>query len=541
MSGGAAPKAGARAAPFAKAAGKGGAGKGKKAGGRKAAALKRLRSFLDAEEPQAVRWLVRAWEGQQASITYKELREAALGGALAQERLEEWQRGYARLVSEKLAPQWRKAMAAAAGEAQARFPRFLYDPGAGAAQAYVERHGAGLVAGLASEQRDALRAMVAQASRHGGMPADSLARLMRPVVGLTRPQAAANLNYYNARLESIREANPRMGQEAAEAKAREAAAIYAGRQHRYRAMNIARTELAAAYNEGAYGAMKDAQSKGYVGDCRKTWLTADDERTCASCGALDGAGANMDAPFGGGQMLPPAHPSCRCAVAYEEVAPPAAPAEPLGPMEPLGPLEPDEADVKSAEENHDILTSALASGKVGDMDGYTVIDSIKDVDFNDSNAVRIEIEEFCAKFKDAEVEHALILTKSGKAFELTGTVGAVNPEVIGLEELEGSIGAHNHPVLAGDRMGDSFSREDVLFAARHKTGIGYLVAGDRMDAFLYSGGLSEEDLYQVYKVAENEVLKRAWDNGLAIQWRQAEIMREIANNLEGFIYHEGVR
>ncbi len=27
----------------------------------------------------------------------------------------------------------------------------------------------------------------------------------------------------------------------------------------------------------------------------------------------------MDAPFSNGKLLPPAHPSCRCAVAFEEV------------------------------------------------------------------------------------------------------------------------------------------------------------------------------------------------------------------------------
>jgi len=53
---------------------------------------------------------------------------------------------------------------------------------------------------------------------------------------------------------------------------------------------------------------------------KKVWLTADDERVCEICGAIDGESRNINALFSIGKLLPPAHPSCRCAVAYEEVA-----------------------------------------------------------------------------------------------------------------------------------------------------------------------------------------------------------------------------
>jgi SPP1 gp7 family putative phage head morphogenesis protein len=110
-----------------------------------------------------------------------------------------------------------------------------------------------------------------------------------------------------------------MAEASAEKKAREAAAKYAAKQHRYQAMNIARTELAYAYNAGSYGATKDAQAQGYIDDCKKTWLTAYDERVCPICGTIEGESVNMDALFSIGKRLPPAHPSCRCAVAYEEI------------------------------------------------------------------------------------------------------------------------------------------------------------------------------------------------------------------------------
>ncbi len=82
---------------------------------------------------------------------------------------------------------------------------------------------------------------------------------------------------------------------------------------------IARTELAFGYNAGAYGATKDAQAQGYIGDCKKVWLTAYDKRVCPICAKMDGEKRNMDEHFSNGKLLPPAHPHCRCAVAYEEI------------------------------------------------------------------------------------------------------------------------------------------------------------------------------------------------------------------------------
>jgi hypothetical protein len=105
-----------------------------KAKGPDAATLKRLRSFLDVEEPKAVRWLVNTWNNQQAAVTYKALREAVLSGSISETQLKKWQQDYATLVNTKLAPQWAKAMAAAAEERKNQFPKFLYDPSVGAAQ-----------------------------------------------------------------------------------------------------------------------------------------------------------------------------------------------------------------------------------------------------------------------------------------------------------------------------------------------------------------------------------------------------------------------
>jgi SPP1 gp7 family putative phage head morphogenesis protein len=88
---------------------------------------------------------------------------------------------------------------------------------------------------------------------------------------------------------------------------------------------IARTELAFAYNNGAYLAIEEARQLGYTGDHKKIWLTGDDERVCPICSGVEGETVNLNAWFSIGVLLPPAHPHCRCGVAYEEITEPTVP------------------------------------------------------------------------------------------------------------------------------------------------------------------------------------------------------------------------
>jgi len=239
------------------------------------------------------------------------------------------------------------------------------------------------------------------------------------------------------------------------------------------------------------------------------WVTADDERVCPQCGGADGENVNMNDLFRIGKLLPPAHPSCRCAVAYVEVA-------------------------------ENILTPAYSNSKIGDTDGYTRVDRIRDIDFDDGKAVQREVDAFLDKYKNADAEHSVVITKSGKVYELTGTSGTVNPEIIGADELKGSIGAHNHPLWEGYDKADSFSIDDLLFAARHKTGTEYLTSGKRRDAFLYTGDLTEEEIYRAYQTAQSSVYQRAFETGTQLLFRNADFMRELSKTLEGLIFHENI-
>lgn len=287
---------------------------------KKQAALQKLNSFLNQQEPEAVEFLYRDLQGMQNAITYKELREAYLAGGITDEQFEEWQLGYAAMVDTALKPGWEEAAAQAAAEVKAKYPDFVYDPSVSASMEWLNQHGAELVTNLKQEQKQAINTMIAHCSGYTAVTPDEAARIIRPTIGLTVPQAVANARYRETVKQAYLDAHPRANPATAEKKAADAAAKYGARQHRYRAQSIARTELAFGYNAGHHGAIKDAMSQGFMGDCTKTWLTAYDERVCPECSHMDNETVNIDAFFSNGVEVPPAHPQCRCAVAYEEIA-----------------------------------------------------------------------------------------------------------------------------------------------------------------------------------------------------------------------------
>lgn len=303
--------------------------------------LRQLRAFLDEHEPELVYWLVNTWRTQARAVTYKELREAILRGDISWDVLEEWQEDYAAFVRDHMRPMYEEAIKAAADRIHEKYPVWYFDPDSEGVQEWVNDRGAAFVTEVSATQIEGLRTVILRAAGIEDMTVDQLARAIRPMVGLNGPQATANMNYFETLV-----ANG-----TSEKRAADLAARYAARQHRYRGYLIARTELAFAYNQGAYFGTKQAQEAGYMGETMKIWSTADDERVCPICGALEGARAGMDEEFtyeivdknGNRQtkrlnpklsrienptigLVPPAHPNCRCAVLYKEVGPAINPA-----------------------------------------------------------------------------------------------------------------------------------------------------------------------------------------------------------------------
>lgn len=273
----------------------------------------RLKQLLNEREPRIVRFLVRLWARQQSDITYAELREMILTGEIDSEIIEQWYKDYSEFVVQCLMPEWQEMMEESVKEFENRFPVFSFDPSAPEIASYVSQHSAELVTNSASYQIEAIRAMVSRAAVLQDISVDQLAQVIRPVIGLYKGQAVANLNYYKFMRDSLLENNPTMRDATADKRAREAAVKYAEVQHRVRAHMIARTELAFAHNAGEFNAVKQAQSQGFIGRVKKKWITAGDDRVCRRCKALDGVEVDFDDYFPGTNLLyPPFHPRCRC-------------------------------------------------------------------------------------------------------------------------------------------------------------------------------------------------------------------------------------
>ena len=165
-------------------------------------ALQKLRDFLDEVEPGLVYILVTLWHSQERAITYKMLREAILAGTVTQDMIDQWFQDYTRFVVETLHPAWIEAMEAAAREIALQYPEWYFDPYTEAIRRWTEERSAAFVTEVTTTQIEAIRAVVQRAAVMNDMSVDQLARAIRPMVGLTHPQAVANLNYYEKLIEN---------------------------------------------------------------------------------------------------------------------------------------------------------------------------------------------------------------------------------------------------------------------------------------------------------------------------------------------------
>ncbi len=301
--------------------------------------LDRLNDFLDESAPQAAFFLNRMYSEQQNAVAYRELREAVLNGYMNETVFKQWQEDYSRFVVQHLQPLWISSMQS--GAQNCGFKN-IFNYAEKGVMNWIKTNGARFVTNQSEESRNAIQAMLSCAISEK-YTVDELARLIRPVIGLTKQQAEANAKYYDAVKNNLTRNHPRLTPATVEKRARDAAMRYAEKQHRYRADTIAQTELAFAYNRGMDEAVKQAMAKGLMGRMARKWVTADDD-ACELCKALAEESENspidmedeFSAPwkedsfgnmkqmkwpslFAGAHETPPAHPRCRCAVEYIEV------------------------------------------------------------------------------------------------------------------------------------------------------------------------------------------------------------------------------
>lgn len=370
--------------------------KGKKKSDEAQNVLDRLEAFLDEKVPGLVKQLASFWALQAAAVTHKQLRSFVAEEDSPDSLIPDWRHDYAVLAAGKLADGWREALTAGmravtpgSGSAQGHedidtrqgtdarsagpaesgtlFPDLLTPVGQATSQPHVTTGGAGtlltptpippsggstviysptdekirnwintrageLITNSTNEQVEAIRHILME-SKANQMSVEETARLIRPTIGLTRPQAASNLKYYNSVKESLRKEHPRMKEESIEKKAREAAEKYAQKQIRYRAQLIAETELAFAYNYGHHEAIREGMASGKLPLMREIWSTANNGHVCESCQDLEGVEVGFDEEFSVDvhskrnpervlrtltAVVPPLHPRCHCALMYVE-------------------------------------------------------------------------------------------------------------------------------------------------------------------------------------------------------------------------------
>jgi len=188
--------------------------------------------------------------------------------------------------------------------------------------------------------------------------------------------------------------------------------------------------------------------------------------------------------------------------------------------------------------NIEVQNIGESNVKIGDTDGTTTITDIRPIDFYDEAAIMKEIEDFCAKYAYADVEYALEIAPTGKAYNLTGIKGEVHSEIIGNDALNGSISIHNHPVEIGKNKGDSFSIKDLRFATENNLGKQYLVSGNRRDAFEFINEHTFDEISTAWKKAYNKVSENHWNNETEIAFEQEETLRELHKYLKGFKFYE---
>jgi Phage Mu protein F like protein len=170
----------------------------------------------------------------------------------------------------------------------------------------AQKNAATLVTNVSRETRLAIRDVVTRAISEG-IDVREAARMIRPLIGLTRGQATAVLNQ--------RERLLRAGVEATRVQA--ISERYADKLLRYRSRMIARTEVLRASNDGLRSSWREAQRQGLLdGDTKKRWLVTPDDRLCELCAPLaDHEPVLLEETFDtdlGPLQGPPLHPNCRC-------------------------------------------------------------------------------------------------------------------------------------------------------------------------------------------------------------------------------------
>jgi hypothetical protein len=268
----------------------------------------RLRRYLDRLAPKVAAELMRAFKRLERRLSRQEWLTVIEGGE--EYRLRSLINAMARDLDKAAEILTRAALRASAEAAKMlAVPRARLDVVNQRAVVAAETQSALFVREVSDSTRRALQQATTRAFRDGLAPRE-LAKVIKPMIGLTERQSRAVLN---RRLR-------REGDGWNAARVDKDANTYAERLRARRAMTIARTETIRASTTGQDATWKAAQDTGLLPQsAQKQWIVTPDDKLCPQCTEMTGRRAL--APINGQFVTPlglrfgpPMHPNCRCAV-----------------------------------------------------------------------------------------------------------------------------------------------------------------------------------------------------------------------------------
>lgn len=146
------------------------------------------------------------------------------------------------------------------------------------AQKVAANQAAKMITIISDETKESIRMLIVRSIREGIPPYDA-ARMIRSMVGMTRPQTISAINY---RTELIDQG---LNLDRVEILMER----YTKKKIRERAIMIARTEIMGALNHGVLQSWKQARKEGFLNKSfGKEIIVTPDERLCSFCAPLDG-------------------------------------------------------------------------------------------------------------------------------------------------------------------------------------------------------------------------------------------------------------
>lgn len=168
----------------------------------------------------------------------------------------------------------------------------------------IRKNVAKLVVEITSEQRKALKKVIARRYDKDSLRNDTLVKDIKRTVGLTEREASAVMNLRDSLVE----------RELPDTRIENEVGNYSDKLHQLRAQRIARTESVRVETQGRRAAFKSARQDGLLSkNARVEWVS--NSEACPECQRLNGKTTTLDGTFAtreGKLHGPPLHPHCAC-------------------------------------------------------------------------------------------------------------------------------------------------------------------------------------------------------------------------------------